>query len=71
MKKSIFMMPLLLVASIILAGCRETKPPKEDQQGEIERVVDEAEDGVKRAGEEIKGAYKDVKEEVDGETDDN
>lgn len=71
MKKTLFMMPLLFVAAIILTGCRETKPPKEDQQGEIERVADETEDGVKRAGEEIKGAYKDVKEEVDGETDDN
>lgn len=71
MKKSTFILALLIATVTSISGCRETKTVKEEPKGDIERAVDETKEGVKRAGEEVKGAYKDVKEEVDGSTDDN
>lgn len=70
MRKAVF--GLVMAGSLIIgiSGCREEKKEVEDKDA-IERAGDEAGEGVDRAAEEVKGAYKDVKEEVDGETDDN
>lgn len=67
-----FVFGLVMVGSLIFvnSGCRDEKREVEDKDT-IERVGEEAGDGVDRAAEEVKGAYKDVKEEVDGQTDDN
>ncbi len=71
MGKSIYSLLVTLFILCAIWSCRETKTTEKEVKGDVERAVDEAAEGIERAGEEVKGAYKDVKEEVDGGTDDN
>ncbi|MEJ1222707.1 hypothetical protein [Sediminicola sp. 1XM1-17] len=70
MRKNVIKILMISSLVIVFGSCREERKEVEGKET-MEKVEGESERGVKRAAEEVKGAYKDVKEEVDGETDDN
>tara|TARA_R110002051_G_C8665793_1_gene489677 strand:- start:751 stop:933 length:183 start_codon:yes stop_codon:yes gene_type:complete len=59
MKKSIFLLMLLLVTSISLTSCREEKTAGEKVEDGIEEVGDGIEEGAEEVGDEIDDATDD------------